>query len=111
MSAVKKYSCPSCGTHVSNSYAFTIADGKRYICLKCGAHLVPKTENVIYRRVVTIVVAFAAALMYHFAVFKWMGVEQNITNQVVMLFLVVAAYVLSVYLLIIRSVEMKQLGD
>lgn len=111
MEKEKKYSCPQCGTKVSLGYAFTIADNKRYVCQKCGTHSVPKTDNIVYYRIATIILTLVFMLAYNHVVFTKMEVERYLPNQLIMLAATAAFYLTVVYLLIIRVVAMKRFGD
>lgn len=107
----KKYTCPHCGAKVSWGYAVTIADNKRYVCQHCGTHLVPKTDNIVFYRIGTIILTLVFLLAYNYLVFNKTGVERYLPSQVLMLLSTAAFYLLVLYLMIIRVVAMKRYGD
>lgn len=103
----RSFVCPQCGQKISFKYALTIVDGKRYVCNKCQTHLIPQTTNVIYRRFTAIIIALAFAIASSSYVFNMLKLERTLLYQSALFVAIVGVYLLSIYLLVVRTVKMK----
>ena len=109
MSSEKKFSCPVCGAKVPFTYAMRIADDKRHVCERCHTHLVPKTNNVIYIRICTVIATLIFVLVYSKVVFGLYGVERTFLASLIHLAATAAFYFALTYFAIVRVVVMKKL--
>lgn len=109
MSVEKKFSCPVCGAKVPFSYAMRIADDKRHVCERCHTHLIPKTNNVIYIRICTVIATLIFVLVYSKVVFGLYGVERTFMASLIHLAATAAFYFVLTYFGIVRVVVMKKL--
>jgi predicted RNA-binding Zn-ribbon protein involved in translation (DUF1610 family) len=105
----KSFRCPACGEKIPFSYSFKISDYKRVICKGCGKPLVPKTDNVIFRRVAIIIAALAFVVLYSKLVFGYLEVERTLVASLLHLVASAMFYLLLCYLFVVRVVKMKEL--